>query len=166
LGLNNPPAAAGGILVNITCVETLAVQFALLPLPGTEEDRRVGATFKLWASEEAAQTVQFALRLPDPASSSNMRQPIWNFEQEPTDEQLDETGVNLRAYFDRMDDEKMRRYDPTWSDEQVVEWDGNFRDDGNLMMFCCERDVEVDEYRRVMEECIEYRNRVRDKLPG
>src|SRR5215510_12250534 len=24
LGLNNPPAAAGGILVNITCVETLA----------------------------------------------------------------------------------------------------------------------------------------------
>src|SRR5262245_11362395 len=32
LGLNNPPAAAGGILVNITCVETLAVQFALLPL--------------------------------------------------------------------------------------------------------------------------------------
>src|SRR5262245_59324515 len=29
LGLNNPPAAAGGILVNITCVETLAGQFAL-----------------------------------------------------------------------------------------------------------------------------------------
>ena len=31
----------------------------------------------------------------------NMRQPIWNFEQEPTDEPLDETGVNLRAYLDR-----------------------------------------------------------------
>lgn len=95
-----------------------------------------------------------------------MQQPIWNFEQEPTDEPLDETSVNLRAYFDRMDDEKMLRYDPSWSDEQVVEWDGNFRDDGNLMMFCCERDVEVDEYRRVLEECIEYRNRVRDKLLG
>lgn len=95
-----------------------------------------------------------------------MRQPIWNFEQEPTTEPMDETGVNLRAYFDRMDDEKMRQYDPCWSDQQVVEWDGNFRDDGNLMMFCCERDVEVDEYRRVLEECIAYRNRVREKLLG
>jgi hypothetical protein len=101
---------------------------------------------------------------PIPPLSSNMQQPIWNFEQEPANEPMDETGVNLRAYFDRMDDEKMRLYDPTWSDEQVVEWDGNFRDDGNLMMFCCERDLEVDEYRRVLEECIEYRNRVRDKL--
>jgi len=93
-----------------------------------------------------------------------MQQPIWNFEQEPASEPLDETGVNLRAYFDRMDYEKMQGYDPSWSNEQVVEWDGNFRDDGNLMMFCCERDVEVDEYRQVLEECIEYRNRVRDKL--
>jgi hypothetical protein len=96
----------------------------------------------------------------------NMQQPIWNFEQEPTDEPLDETGVNLRAYFDRMDDEKMRQYDSSWSDEQVIEWDGSFRDDGNLMMFCCERDVEVGEYRRVLEECIEYRDRVREKLLG
>jgi hypothetical protein len=95
-----------------------------------------------------------------------MRQPIWNFEQEPANEPMDETGVNLRAYFDRMDDEKMRRYDSSWSDAQVIEWDGSFRDDGNLMMFCCERDVEVDEYRRVLEECIEYRNRVREKLLG
>src|SRR5215510_10577464 len=29
LGLNDPPAAAGGIAENITCVETLAGQFAL-----------------------------------------------------------------------------------------------------------------------------------------
>ncbi|MGE0128706.1 MAG: hypothetical protein AB7U82_11560 [Blastocatellales bacterium] len=93
-----------------------------------------------------------------------MQQPIWNFEQEPATEPMDETGVNLRAYFDRMDDEKMRRYDPAWSDEQVVEWDGNFRDDGGLMILCCERDVEVEEYRQVLEECVEYRNRVRDKL--
>ena len=95
-----------------------------------------------------------------------MQQPIWNFEQEPATEPMDETGVNLRAYFDRMDDEKMRLYDSSWSDEQVVEWDGNFRDDGNLMMFCCERDVEVDEYRQVLEQCIAYRNRVRETLPG
>jgi hypothetical protein len=89
-----------------------------------------------------------------------MEQPIWNFEQEPTDESLDETGINLRAYFDRMDNEKMWQYDSSWSDESLIEWDGNFRDDGCLMMFCCERDVDVNEYRRVLEECIEYRKRV------
>jgi hypothetical protein len=93
-----------------------------------------------------------------------MQQPIWNFEQEPAIEPLDETGINLRAYFDRMDDEKMREYDASWTDDRVVEWDGNFRDDGNLMMFCCERDVDVAEYRTVLAECIEYRNRVRDRI--
>jgi hypothetical protein len=93
-----------------------------------------------------------------------MQQPIWNFEQEPTAEPLDETGVNLRAYFDRMDDEKMRQYQSTWTDEQVKEWDGNFRDDDVLMIFCCERDVEIDEYRQVLAECIAYRDRVRDTL--
>lgn len=79
---------------------------------------------------------------------------------------MDETGVNLRAYLDRMDDEKMRQYSPDWTDEQVREWDGNFRDDGELMMFCCERDVEVKEYREVLEECIRYRDRVRGTLVG
>ena len=93
-----------------------------------------------------------------------MKQPIWNFEQEPTVEPQDETGVNLRAYFDRMDDEKMRQYVPTWTGQQVMEWDGNFRDDGMLMLFCCERDVDIEEYRQVLEECIAYRDRVRDKL--
>jgi hypothetical protein len=88
-----------------------------------------------------------------------MEQPIWNFEQEPTDEPLDETGVNLRAYFDRMENKKLKQYDPSWSDDFLIEWDGNFRDDGFLMMFCCERDVDVSEYRRVLEECIEYRKR-------
>ncbi|HEX4947027.1 MAG TPA: hypothetical protein VFZ34_10195 [Blastocatellia bacterium] len=91
-------------------------------------------------------------------------QPLWNFEQDPTDEPMDETGVNLRAYFDRMDDDKMQQYSPTWTDEEVKEWDGNFRDDGELMLFCCERDVEVDEYREVLEQCIAYRNRVRPQL--
>jgi len=93
-----------------------------------------------------------------------MEQPIWNFEQEPTIEPQDETGINLRAYFDRMPDEKMRGYSPAWTDEQVVAWDGNFRDDGALMLFCCERDVEIDEYRTVLAECIAYRDRVRAQL--
>ena len=29
------------------------------------------------------------------------------------------------------------------------------------MLVCCERDVDVKEYRRVLEECIRYRDRVR-----
>jgi hypothetical protein len=95
-----------------------------------------------------------------------MEQPIWNFEQDPTDERMDETSVNLRAYFDRMPDEKMRQYSSSWSDEQVLEWDENFRDDGNLMLMCSERDVEVGEYRKVLEEAIRYRDRVRPQLMG
>ena len=90
-----------------------------------------------------------------------MEQPVWNFEQEPGDERLDETSVNLRAYFDRMPDEQMQQYRSDWTDEQLIEWDNNFRDDGNLMLLCCERNVEVQEYRRVLENCINYRNRVR-----
>ena len=85
---------------------------------------------------------------------------MWNFEQEPSDEPLDETGINLRAYFDNMPDEKIQQYKPDWSDEQTIEWDNNFRDDGKLMLLCCERDVDVREYRRVLEKCIEYRNRL------
>ena len=37
-----------------------------------------------------------------------------------------------------------------WSDDQVLDWDGNFRDDGDLMLVCVERDVEVVEFRRVV----------------
>lgn len=94
----------------------------------------------------------------------SMQQPIWNFEQEPFDEPSDETSVNLRAYFDRMPDEKMREYKPEWSDEEVIDWDGNFRDDGNLFLLCCERDVDVKEYRQVIAESLRYRDRVRDTL--
>ena len=94
-----------------------------------------------------------------------MEQPIWNFEQEPwEDERPDETSVNLRAYFDRMADEKILQYSPAWSDEQVLEWDGNFKDDGALMIACCERDVDVAEYRRVLELARRYRDRVRGQL--
>ena len=92
-----------------------------------------------------------------PISPQNMKQPVWNFEQEPYDERTDETTTNLRAYFDRMDDRKMREYDPTWSDEKLVEWDG-------LLVPCCERDIEVEEYRRVLEQAIQYRDRARGKI--
>lgn len=91
-----------------------------------------------------------------------MTQPVWNFEQEPwRDEEPDETSVNLRAYFDRIPDEKLRQYRAEWTDEQLVEWDGNFTTDGNLLLGCSERDVDAAEYRRVVAQCIEYRNRVR-----
>lgn len=92
-------------------------------------------------------------------------QPVWNFEQEPfTDEMPDETSYNLRAYFDRIPDEKMLQYCPEWADEKLIEWAGDFRDDGALMIACCERDVDVAEYRRVLEQAVAYRNRVRGDL--
>ena len=94
-----------------------------------------------------------------------MTQPIWNFEQEPwVDEHPDESSYNLRAYLDRMPDEKMQQYSPDWSDERVIEWDDNFRDDGCVMLGCSERDIEVEEYRRALEAAIAYRNRVRPQL--
>jgi len=92
-------------------------------------------------------------------------QPVWNFEQEPfVDESPDETSFNLRAYFDRMSDDKMRAYNPQWTDEELVAWDGNFKveeDDPSLMLGCSERDIDVAEYRRVIDQAIAYRDRVR-----
>lgn len=70
----------------------------------------------------------------------------------------DETDINFRAYLTRMSDQKLREYDRSWTDQQLMEWDGNFRSDGALMLVCCERDIEVDEYRRVLEEQIARRN--------
>ncbi len=93
-----------------------------------------------------------------------MQQPIWNFEQEHGGEPGDETSVNLRAYFDRMPEEKMRLYRREWNDEQVLAWDENFRDDGCLFLVCSERDVRVTEYRAVIEQAIAYRVRVRPRL--
>jgi hypothetical protein len=72
----------------------------------------------------------------------------------PGDGPLDETDVNLRAYFTRLTDERLAEYDPAWSDERVIEWDGNFRSDGAIMLTCCERDVGVGEYREVLERHI------------
>ncbi len=64
----------------------------------------------------------------------------------------DETDINLRAHLSRISDERLRLYDPSWSDEQLMQWDGNFRSDGALMLVCCERDIEIGEYRTVLEE--------------
>ena len=80
-----------------------------------------------------------------------------DFEHLPGDGPLDETDINLRAYFARRASECLAEYDPAWTNERVVEWDGNFRSDGVLMLTCCERDVEIEEYRRVLERHIEYR---------
>ena len=80
-------------------------------------------------------------------------------ERFPDDGPLDETDVSLRAYFARLTDERLTEYDPSWSDERVIEWDGNFRCDGNLMLTCCERDVGVAEYRRILDKHLYYRSR-------
>ena len=88
-------------------------------------------------------------------------EPIWNFEQQGPAEETDETGINLRAYFDRMPDDKMLEYSPAWTDDDVMQWDGNFTSESHLLLICSERDVDVAEYRRVLEQCLEYRNGVR-----
>lgn len=75
-----------------------------------------------------------------------------DFESLPEGLAMDETDVSLRAYLSRLPDEHLARYDSAWDNEKVMEWDGNFRSDGNLMLVCCERDVDVEEFRRVLEE--------------
>ena len=72
----------------------------------------------------------------------------------PLDGPPDETDISLRAYFSQFSEFRLQEYDPKWSDDELVAWDGNFRSDGALMLVCCERDIEVDEYRAVLEEHI------------
>ena len=72
--------------------------------------------------------------------------------------QMDETDVNLRAYLESLSVEHLAKYNSEWSDEEVKQWDDNFRSDGALMLVCCERDVEIEEYRRVLEEHIRSAN--------
>ena len=74
------------------------------------------------------------------------------------DNPMDETDVNLRAYLESLSGEHLAKYNPDWTDEEVVEWDGNFRSDGALMLVCCERDVEIEEFREVLEEHIHSTN--------
>ena len=80
-----------------------------------------------------------------------------NYEILPAGMAMDETDVNLRAYFSRLSDEKLSEYRPNWTDDVVIEWDGEFRDDGTLFLTCSERDVEIEEYRRVLAEHIRFR---------
>ena len=94
-----------------------------------------------------------------------MSEPEWNFEGEPPFELRTEAGINLCAYLDAMPDAKLKTYDPKMSDEQLMRWDDNFTDEGHLFLPCCEsEEVEVDMYRRYLEACIVYRNRVRGTL--
>ncbi len=83
--------------------------------------------------------------------------PNIDYEHLPKGKIMDETDINLRSYFCKLPDSKLAEYDPSWSDEQVIEWDGNFRSDGPLMLVCSERDVEVDEYREVLEMHLKHR---------
>lgn len=80
-----------------------------------------------------------------------------NYEHLPAGLPMDETDVSLRAYLSRLTDERLLRYDPAWTDEQVMAWDDNFKSDGTLMLVCCERDVGVPEFRRVLEEHLRFR---------
>lgn len=80
-----------------------------------------------------------------------------DFERLPAGVPMDETDVSLRAYLAGLSDEHLAQYDPGWNDEQVVAWDGNFRSDGALMLVCCEREVGVEEFRRVLEEHLTFR---------
>ena len=80
-----------------------------------------------------------------------------DYEHLPPGEPMDETDVSLRAYLANLSDEHLAEYDPGWSDDEVIAWDGNFRSDGVLMLVCCERDVDASEFRRVLEEHLKYR---------
>lgn len=82
-----------------------------------------------------------------------------DYEHLPAGEAMDETDVSLRAYLAGLSDEHLAEYDPAWTDEQVITWDGNFRSDGNLFLVCCERDVDVAEFRRVLEEHLRFRKK-------
>ena len=78
------------------------------------------------------------------------------FEVWPPGEARDETDIGLRAYITRILPERLAEYDRSWSDEEVVAWDGNFKSDGFLMLVCCERDVGVAEFRKVLEDYLEF----------
>ena len=89
-----------------------------------------------------------------------------HFEDAPYAHPPDETDVNLRAYFDRFEDSRLDGVDLGWSDDELRQWDGNFRSDGVLMMVCCDRDVEIGEYRRVLKQFLEFRRSLRVDSAG
>lgn len=80
-----------------------------------------------------------------------------DYERLPASKRMDETDVSLRAYLAKLEDAHLAAYDPAWTDEEVMAWDDNFRSDGSLMLVCCERDVDVAEFRRALEEHLRLR---------
>ena len=84
-----------------------------------------------------------------------------DYEHLPGDGPLDETDVSLRAHLASLTDEKLAEYDPAWSDEQVIAWNGNFRSDGALMLVCCERDIDVIDFRQALEQHLQHRHMAR-----
>ncbi len=80
-----------------------------------------------------------------------------NYERLPADMDMNETDINLRSYFSRLSDEKLTEYDTSWTDEEVMRWDDNFTSDGTLMLICSECDVDVVEYRAVLEQHMDFR---------
>jgi hypothetical protein len=81
-----------------------------------------------------------------------------DFERFPPGTPRDETDISLRAYISRIPADKLNSFQSSWSDEEVMNWDGNFRCDGCLMLVCCERDVDVAEFRRVLHEFMVWRS--------
>ena len=79
------------------------------------------------------------------------------FEHYPPGVPKDDAQVNLRAYVASLGEERLSEYDAAWSDEELMDWDGNFRSDGALMLVCCQRDVDVGEYRQVLDLFMEFR---------
>lgn len=86
--------------------------------------------------------------------------PEYRFEFEPYDIPPDETSYGLRAYLDRMSDQKLAGYRPDMTDDEVMAWDGNFTDEGTVFLVCCEREVDVAEFRGEVEACIAYRTKL------
>mgnify|MGYP003483459725 CR=1 FL=1 len=80
-----------------------------------------------------------------------------DYEHLPAGVPMDETDVSVRAYLSRLSDDHLAQYNPDWSDEEVMKWDGNFRLDGNLMLVCVERDVDIVEFRHVLEDHLQHR---------
>ena len=80
-----------------------------------------------------------------------------DFEHLPAGRPMDETDVSLRAYLAGLSDEHLAKYDPAWTDAQLIQWDGNFKSDGTLMLVCCEREVDAAEFRAVLEEHLRFR---------
>ena len=80
-----------------------------------------------------------------------------DYEHLPAGQDMDESDVSVRYKFANMSDAKLAEYDPIWTDEQVMEWEPDFRNDGNLFLVCTERDIDVEDYRHILEEHIAFR---------